>query len=212
LLVSNIELKSKILTKKGYLISDPVVKEMNPTQWAFQLLSYNEEQDNRYEEITSLAQLFKTAAINLLGLNIAPIEEEDPETGVTKLRPPKDHEFTPLSVLLASPEMLSGIIEKHDELQVQEQVDAELEEDIEVPTAEDLDKEFGDIEFMEDLETLQKKAAWESPEALHLRKLFITDEKELGSIDEMLSEPDEREKRQMAAVRRLPKKTKLIID
>lgn len=181
-------------------------------QWSFEYLSFNEEQDKRYEEITTVAQLFKTAAITLLGLNIAPIEEIDEETGVTKLRQPEDNEFTPLSVLLASPEMLKGIIEKHDELQVQESVDYELEHEEEVETAEDIDKALGDIDFLEDPLTLMKKMAWESPQAQELRKLLITDEAATGSIDEMLGAPDERSKKQMEAARKLVKSPKLVID
>lgn len=185
---------------------------MNSTQWAFEYLSYNEEQDQRYDEIETVAQLFKTAAINLLGLNVAPIEEDAPETGTKRLRIPDEHEFTPLSVLLASPEMLAGIMQKHDEFQVQETTDVALENEEKIPTAEDMDKELGDLEFMEDAETLLKKAAWESPQAKELRKLFITDEKEMPSIDAMLKEPDERDKSQMQEFKKLAKAPKLVID
>lgn len=184
---------------------------MNSTQWVFEYLSYIEEQDKRYEEINALVDVIKSLMINLFGLNISPIEEVDEKTGVTRLRPPEEHEFTPLSALLASPEMLEAIMKKHDELQSQQTVEAQLEKEVEVLTAEDIDKQLGDIDFLEDTETLLKKHAWESPGAKNLRNLFVSPLEDQPSIDDLLGEPDERSKQQMKEAKRLPK-PKLVID
>jgi hypothetical protein len=211
LLESNIKLKSQILAKKGVLISDPNVRMMNSTQWTFEYLSHIEEQDRRYEEITALSEMISSAIINLLGLNIAPIEEEDPETGVKRLRPPEKHEFTPLAALLAPEEIRQGIIKKHDELALQQSVDAELEAEESIPTAEDIDASLGDIDFLEDTETLLKKAAWDSPQAKEMRELFIENAEDQPSIEELLQEPDSRDEKQMKEAAKLPK-PKLVID
>lgn len=188
-----------------------MVREMNSTQWTFEYLSYIEEKDKHYEEIETLARLFRSAAINLLGLNIVPVEETDERTGTVRLRAPEDHEITPLSTLLASPELLQEIMKKHEELATQQQVDAELEREEDIQTPEDIDKQLGDIEFLEDTETLLKKAAWDSPHAKELRRLFISDAEDQPSIDAMLKDPDDRNKQQMKEAKKF-QRAKLVID
>lgn len=202
-------MKSKILAKKNRLISDPVVRDMNSTQWAFEYLSYIEEQDKRYNEIETLADLVRSGVINLLGLNIVPIEEET--DGIKRLRPPEDHEFTPLATLLASPEMLKAVMDKHNELAMQKQVDTDLAKEKDVLTAEDIDEQLADIEFMESAEDLLKKAAWSSPRAKEMRKLLIGNLDDQPSIDEQLREPDSRELYNRKEAKRLLK-PKLVID
>lgn len=164
------------MAKKGVLVSDPSFKNMNPTQWLFELESLNTVADRRYEDIATLLNLGRKSAIELLGLNIMPVEEDVPieegggpdgEGGViTRLRPANEHEIVPLVAYVGQAEMLSTIAEKYQEMHLQDELDQKEEEGRIVRLDPDELDEFidGDIAFPDDPEELKKYLIWNSEE------------------------------------------------
>jgi hypothetical protein len=96
------------LARKKILSSAPEVKEMNDTQWLFELESLYAKEEQRYEEIQVLSEVARKGLVSILGLNLMPVEEDIPlesideeyvgaiggERVLTKLRHPRDNKET----------------------------------------------------------------------------------------------------------------------
>lgn len=158
--------KAKVLDAKGILISDPRVQRMNDTCWAFEHELLKLKEERRAEEFSSVFKAARRELINLLGLNMLPLE--DPETGL--LRRPAENEYIPLAVMTARDPMIEALVKKNDEYMQQEQAAKELKEEeatgkSEMMSPEELDAFMGeDIVFVDDPEELKRKAALAAPE------------------------------------------------
>jgi len=139
---------------------------MNDTRWAFEYETLRLKETRRSEEVGTIFKAGRRELINLLGLNMMPLE--DPETHL--LRRPGENDYIPLAVMTAREGMVEAFIQKNEELMQQEQAakDLELEETTgkaEMMSSEELDdfmKE--DIVFLDDPEELKKRAVMASPE------------------------------------------------
>lgn len=160
------------MATKGVLCSDPSIGMMNPCRWAFEASSLAMHQEEKIEDARCIMEAVKKAVINLLGLNILPIE--DPETGL--LRRPEDNEIVPLAALIGSPEIMSEIYKKNGELSAQMEAEESVEEgkDPNLMDADELDDFIdGDIDFVDGLDDFVKFANWESVEAKKQREQLI---------------------------------------
>jgi len=158
------------------LINDPLVREMNETQWMFELESLRLSEEDRVKEIKEVLDVFMASMANMLGLDLMPFREED-----GTLRQPTREEYIPLSLLVARREWLKELGEAMQEFMAQEQIAEELDsppagtvtslEELEELEAQQKEIEMaGDIEFPEDQEDLRKFMKWNSP-----RNKFIQD-------------------------------------
>ena len=149
------------------MISDPSVENMNYTQWLFELESLKIKEEKKYDEIKSMVELFKNSMVGMLGLNVMPIEDED---GL--LREPNENEITPLSMLVASPEMMQVVYKRRQELEDQKMIQEDIleESQCDLEDAEDLLNELdGDIEFLnsqDDFDSYVKKQSYTNQVAL----------------------------------------------
>lgn len=131
-------------------------------------------EEDHVEELKAVFDIVKSTAIKLLGLDINPIEDED-----GRLRPPEDNEIIPLSILCGSEAVLSGILERNNQLVEQDKIEADIDAGIAAPTSEmtadDLDaimNDFGDIEFDDDRDMFANPE-WNSENARVARKQLI---------------------------------------
>lgn len=160
-----------MLERKGILISDPVLKEMNPTRWAFEVESAEIAEENRVEEMKAMFDVVKSSVIRLLGLNLMPVED-----GEGRYRLPEDHEVLPLTVWMGSGgEVLKEALERNKQFLEQSKIESEIGESLANPTAElspeELDELFdGDISFDD---STFAKPDWESDEAKAIRRQMI---------------------------------------
>lgn len=164
-------------------MSDPEVQNMNDTQWLFELEGLYVKEEQRIEEIKVLSKVFKKAVVDLLGLNLLPVEEQIPiedrdpeylgaigeEEVYTRLRHPEEHEIIPLAILMGREEMVAEIIKRQKELYEQEDLDRKEEAgDLVHMTPEELeafmDEDDGDLDFIEDSAAREKRMIWESEE------------------------------------------------
>lgn len=153
------------------MISDPVVRDMNDSRWIFEWEGLLLTEEEKREEFIDLFELFKKSIINILGLDITPVLDE--ETGM--LRRPNKDEFLPLSVLCGRKEIVNEMSTKISDMIEQEEnppsnTIGSLEELEELERSQ-LDD--GDIEFSDDPEALRKFLAWNSQEAKYIRKHVI---------------------------------------
>ena len=162
------------------MVTAPEVKQMNDTQWLCELEGLYMLEEERYEEIKLLSKLTKKALVDLLGLNLMPVEEEIPieerdveyvgaigeEKVYRKLRQPEEHEVIPLSILMGREEIVAEIIKRQKELHDQEELDEkEAKGDLVHMSPEELDKFMeGDMVFPDDPKEAQRKMIWESEE------------------------------------------------
>ena len=149
---------------------------MNSTQWLFELESLNSLETRKYDDVASLIKLIRKSAVDLLGLNLMPVSEELPlEEGggpdgaggmIVRLRPPEEHEITPLSLLCGNEVVLSEVYRLNT--QMYDQQDLDLKEDtgqLVVLSPDQIDKFFdGDIMFEDDPEMMRKNLIWNSDE------------------------------------------------
>lgn len=131
----------------------------------------NREDERKYEELRTITTVVKKSVINMLGLNLMPMEDE--ETGLLRL--PEDHESLPLIYGLGSPETVSAILKKREEYFIQEQTRLQVDsgempvaaghEPVQELTPEELDEFMkGDIDFENDPDELKESLAWGSQE------------------------------------------------
>lgn len=136
---------------------------MNETQWMYEHEVLSIEEEHKYEDMALVANAAKKAVINMLGLNLVPIKDED--TGLLRMR--EDHEIVPLMMFICREDMAMEIKEKYEDMEAQElalaQVEDELKNDSEV-TADSFDDFMdSDLEFIDDNEAA-RLAVINSPE------------------------------------------------
>lgn len=130
-------------------------------------------EEQRYEDLALMAKAAKKAAIQLLGLNILPVE--DAETGLLRVR--EDHEVIPLLAAICREDIAMEIKKRIEDLSAQELAKQELESEdrgeVVIPTAEDLDNFMNsDIEFMDDAE-IHRRSVVNSPEYEYISKSVV---------------------------------------
>jgi len=185
---------------------------MNDTQWIFEYESLRYEEEERINELKLIAQHTKKAVINLLGLNLLPIEGED---GL--LRRPEDHEVVPLAALTGNEAVIKEIGERNEEYYAQEEAlkketidETGIEEVGSDMGAEELDEwMMGDIEFADDPEEIRKRLAMTEAQPLYDNGVITVvgdDEKEKIFGDALGVTVSDR------AVKKEKKKPKVIIE
>ncbi len=170
------------------MISDPIIKEMNETQWAFEAESLLLREEERVKEVTSLFQVGEKTLTYLLGLNLLPIKDEN--TGLLRFR--EDNEIIPLSIMTGRDAFIKEVGEKVQELEVQEQVEEEIEKEIseqgELTTADEFDDFMSsDIEFLDDEEEVKKRVIRNTPEYKYIMDSIVSrvdDSKESEPTDD----------------------------
>ena len=167
---------------------------MNDTQWLFELEGLYAKEEDRYEELRAISKFIKQSVVEMLGLNLMPIEEEipfeerDPElegaiggdSAIRRLRAPNENEIIPLSILMGREEIIAEIIKRQQELHTQEELDSKLEKgDLVQMTPDELeefmfeDRDDGDIAFLDDPELFEKRARWNSEEMQRMNSLLV---------------------------------------
>jgi len=173
---------------------------MNDTQWLFELESMYAREEQRYEEMKVLFKLVKQSLVELLGLNLMPVEDEIPVEGqlntsalgdekvFRRLRQPKENEILPLSILLGNPEIVAEIVKRQQELHTQQDIEERQSKgEVVQMTPDELDgfmKEGlaeGDIEFLDDIDQIKQSALVDSPEFKWMHEMFV---KPLSEKDE----------------------------
>ena len=145
------------------MLGDPRLDNMNDTRWVHEIESLNIAEEERIEEVSTIARMVRQSLINLFGLNILPLE--DPETN--KLVRMEEGEYVPLVVFTGKEELLKLVAERNQDLQNQEQVEQELEleesGEADPMTLEEMEDfmDDGDVVFDENWE---KAAMWKAPE------------------------------------------------
>jgi len=158
----------------------------------------NLEDEEKFERANEIAKVVRTELLNMLGLNLMPVEDE--ETGL--LRAPEVEECVPLALAIGRDEFVQMVLEKRDEFATQERErrKLELEEAGIVPTyptegdfvemtPEELDefmKSDSDVEFENTPEEVRKFLDWGSKETqLYLENLVLNkDDIDEGSLDQ----------------------------
>ena len=160
-------------------MSDPLVAKMTPTQWVFELEGLASLDERKYQDIEALVKIGRSSFIDLMGLNLMPVEDtHEDEFGneITTLRRPKDTEVMPLALLCGNEAMLSEVTKKNQELQQQEELESKLEGGVIVErTPEELDEfiDDGDVDFPDDPEQMEKFLQWKSPETQSVLKSMV---------------------------------------
>jgi hypothetical protein len=163
---------------------------MNSTQWLFELESLYAEEEKKIKDFAETYKAIKKDLINMLGLNIMPIEEEVYIEGtgenVIKFRRAKDEEYIPMSVFTCNEGLLSELLRKNKELLDQEKADDFCEsDDMTVEELEDYVNE-GIPEFLDDQDKLDKYLVWNSPKTKKLLDTLVTPISD--DVEENLSE------------------------
>jgi hypothetical protein len=184
---------------------------MNETKWALEYETLKLKEKRKADEFGEIYKAVRREIINLLGLNIMPLE--DSETGL--LRRPNENEYTPMVIFTAREGIVEAFIQKNDELRSQEEVEKELEEESvkesDKPLSpEELDDFFkDDIVFLDDPEELKKRAVRMSPETAWLNKNVIQvleDEKEVKKSKEPMKISVQSEEVELAPVAKSKRK------
>lgn len=157
------------------MISDPIVKNMNETKWAFEYEVLRMKEERRVEEVGLMFKAIRKELINILGLNLMPME--DPETHL--LRRPGENEYIPLAVMTSREGFVEAFVQRNDELKQQEEAAKDLEAEgetgkTEMMSAEELDDFLQeDITFLDDPIELQKYAVRSSPETQWIQENIV---------------------------------------
>lgn len=188
------------MAKKGYLINDPVVQSMNDLQWLFEFESYAQERTEKYEDIKTIMLSLKKMIINLLGLNIMPLEEEDGG----RLRLPTDDEIMPFSLIAGNEGFVTTVGDRWKDYKAQQENDkAEIEQSVAVyDTIEEYEATLPDREvvFPDDPEEFRKFMLWNSPETKRVMETWVKP---------LEKEPENEVK---SNVSRLPKRRSVKVD
>jgi hypothetical protein len=156
-------------------MNDPRITELNETQLFLEVEAINLEEERKYEDLGLIAKAAKKAIINLLGLNLLPIE--DSETKL--LRMPEDHEILPLIMFIGHEGILKGLSEKVQDLEAQELALKQVEEEKksgkeEISTDEFLDFMESDLEFVDEKE-IKRLSVINSPGYEYLAKNVVNE-------------------------------------
>lgn len=146
---------------------------MNETQWLFELETFVINEEQRYNDVSLMAKAAKKAAIQLLGLDILPVE--DKETGL--LRPREDHEVIPLLAAICREDIALEVKNRIEDMQAQNQVKADLEREKKgettTMTADELDVFMNsDIDFTDTAE-VKRLSVINSPTYEYISKHVI---------------------------------------
>lgn len=184
------------MSHKKLLVSDPNIQNMNDTMWLFEMESVFADEERRAEEFKATVDFAKKLVINLLGLNLMPVEIEQPgqenlpkEERVVHLASPGDNEYIPLSIFCGRSEIVSEVIKRQQELSLQQEVDRKISSgEFVVMDPDELDafmEDDGDILPMEDY-----KGKWVNKEAEATSALFVRPIEEKDA--DLLSAKDKR--------------------
>jgi len=168
---------------------------MNDLQWLFEFESYASEREEHYEEIKTILNSFKKMFVNLLGLNILPVEEE--EGG--RLRLPGDEEIMPLALIAGNEGFVTTVSERWKDYKEQQEAD-EAYVDEEYVSIEEVEESLPDVVFPEDPEEFRKFLIWNSPETRR--------------INETMVKPLEKDSEESVKsnISRIPKKSRVQVD
>ena len=173
MIAQSIYVKSRVLSHKKMLLSDPRVRDLNETQWRFEWESLQNAEKDHHEELKDGLEAIRRLLTGVLGLDLMPREE--PETGY--LRRPEPDEYTPLSLLVARSEWVKELADRMDALEEQTKLKEEEALGIGgIEELEELEKELldsGDLVFIDDPDELRKYNAWNSPASKHIREHMI---------------------------------------
>ena len=159
-----LKLKARVCARKKILISDPRVQQMNKTRWLFEGWQVKLEEESKSEFAvqigTEAIKAFQTVLTSVLGTNLEPIAEPDPENpGKAKYRWPKTGEFTPMLLAIARPDYLQAAMEKVGKIVPEMAMETAEGGDAPPPLATE-----DDLMFFDELDVDEKKAFWESIE------------------------------------------------
>lgn len=169
-----LKLKARICSRKRLLISDPLIQQMTKTRWLFEGWQVRLEEEAKAKFAvqigTEAVKVFQQVLCSVLGTNLEPIGEPDPEKpGELKYRWPKEGEFTPLIMAIARPDYVASAMEKVGK--IAPTLMAEADGDAPPPLATE-----EDLEFFDDLEVDQRKAFWNSLEMQQQLKQYVIQE------------------------------------
>jgi hypothetical protein len=148
---------------------------MNETKWMFEYEVLRMKEERRVEEVGTLFKAFRKELINLLGLNLMPME--DPETHL--LKRPGENEYVPLAVMTSREGFVEAFVQRNDELRQQEEAAKDLETEASSGKTEMMDEEElekfleEDIVFLDDPVELQKYAVRSSPETQWINENIV---------------------------------------
>lgn len=163
------------------LISDPRIWELNDTQVLAEIENLRLEKERREEEILLIGKFLKRSMVNMLGLNLMPLE--DPDTGL--LRRPEENEIIPLVALIGNPELLKVMNERQELLAEQEKVEEEMGKPGKVQelSPEELDDYINEDLLFVDEKELEKHLVMNSPHTQNLIKQVVRIREEVENND-----------------------------
>jgi len=193
---------------------------MTDSQWRFELESLYALEEKDLDKFKLIAEIAKKWVIKFLGLDLMPIPEELSEeeklalakvgedtSGSYRLRRPNDDEILPLAILIGHPEMVSEIVKKRYELYQQEQIDANVEIDSEIPPEDLIDdpvEDNTDIPEFIDPKDFGKYMKWMGIASKSTKQGMLESIDDLEKDEDLFVKSDRAEK--------LGKKAKISID
>lgn len=211
-----LKLKARICSRKRLLISDPRIQHMTKTRWLFEGWQVRLEEESKAKFVmqvgTEAVKAFQQVLVSVLGVNLEPIAEPDPEKpGEPKYRWPKEGEFTPLIMAIARPDYVSAAMEK-----VAKVMPEMMSEDANAPPPLVSEE---DLEFFDDLDVDQRKAFWNSMEMQQQLKQYVI-QKDPDTVDPLAAQQPkpvgltdtDREALQQHQTERMPSKMRFQID
>ena len=162
-------------------MTDPSVKEMNNTQWLFELESLYHKEETRYEEMIAIGQIIKHGVATMLGLNLMPVEDkagvDSNGDDIIKYRRPNENEYLPLALLTGREEVIGEIVKRQKDMADQIELDhKEASGEIKHRTAEELDEFMHDEDDMvfNNPEEMRKYLIWKSQDTKNALKSLVT--------------------------------------
>jgi hypothetical protein len=154
---------------------------MNDAMWLFEMESVFADEERRAEEFKATVDFAKKLAVNLLGLNLMPIEVEQPgqeaipkADRIVHLASPGENDYVPLSIFCGRSEIVSEAIKRQQELSLQQELDRKIEEgEVVILGPDELDsfmEDEGDIMPMEEGEY---KGRWANKSVEKESALFV---------------------------------------
>ncbi len=132
------------------------------------------KEERRAEEVGTMFKAIRKELLNILGLNLMPMEDEN---GL--LRRPDENEYIPLAVMTAREGFIEAFVQRNDDLRQQEEAAKELENEETLGVSESMSEEELDefmkdeVVFLDDPEELKKYAIRSAPETQWINKNVI---------------------------------------
>jgi hypothetical protein len=172
---------------------------MNDTQWTYELWAMNKADEERLQESKFLMDNVKESVVNMLGLNLMPVE--DAQTKL--LRRPREDEYIPLMLGLGREELVGAVLEARQQLHIQEQVQAQIEREggtvgpspsssaVVEMSPEELESFMrdGDIEFENTPEEIAKALSWGTRETQLVLENLVLAKEDVDSGDPLEQRP-----------------------